>query len=264
MASFYIGEIVAVAGSKRIVALKKRKGREREGAFLIEGMRLCEEALKEEGATEQLIFARDMLNRNERLTALYDTAMKSGMQVQMTDRRAMKGMCDTETPQGVVGVAFEPNWDRDEIINCRKPLLILDQIRDPGNLGVMLRTAEAAGAGGMFLLKGSVEVLNPKVVRSTAGSIFRVPVFVDQRPDSLFEDLKRAGVTVFATDVKGKLFSEVDYSKQHAFLLGNEAFGINPDVLTKADQTISIPMEAPVNSLNVGVAAGILLYNSRK
>jgi TrmH family RNA methyltransferase len=201
-----------------------------------------------------------MLDRNERLAALHETAMKSGVQVQMTDRRAMKGMCDTETPQGVVGVALEPEWDRDEVINCRKPLLILDQIRDPGNLGVMLRTAEAAGAGGLFLLKGSVELLNPKVVRATAGSIFRFPVLTDQRPDSLIDDLKRAGVTVFATDVKGKLFSEMDYSKPHAFLLGNEAFGIDPDVLAKADQTISIPMEEPVNSLNVAVATGILLY----
>ena len=251
---------MAVKGSKRILALKKRKAREREGAFLIEGIRLCEEALKVEGATEQLVFARDMLDRNERLNALHETATKSGVQVQMTDRRAMKGMCETETPQGVVGVALEPEWDRDEVINCRRPLLILDRIRDPGNLGVILRTAEAADAGGIFLLKGSVELLNPKVVRSTAGAIFRFPVLTDQRPDSLMDDLKRAGVTVYATDVKGKLFSEADYSKPHAFLLGNEAFGVDPDVLAKADETVTIPMAEPVNSLNVSVAAGILLY----
>ena len=255
---------MAVQGSKRIIALKKRKAREREGAFLIEGMRLCEEALKVDGATEQLVFARDMLDRNERLAALHETAMKSGVQVQMTDRRAMKGMCDTETPQGVVGVALEPQWDRDEVINCRRPLLILDQIRDPGNLGVMLRTAEAADAGGIFLLKGSCELLNPKVVRSTAGSIFRFPVLTDQRPDSLMDDMKRAGVAVFATDVKGKLFSEVDYSRPHAFLLGNEAFGVDPEVLAKADETITIPMAEPVNSLNVAVAAGVLLYTKNR
>ena len=253
---------MAVVGSKRIVALKKRKAREREGAFLIEGIRLCEEALKEDGAAEQLIFARDMLDRNERLAALHRAALSAGVQVQMTDRRAMKGMCDTETPQGVVGVAIEPEWDRDEVINSRKPLLILDQIRDPGNLGTMLRTAEAANAGGLFLLKGSCELLNPKVVRSTAGSIFRVPVFTDQRPDSLIDDMKRAGVKVFGTDVGGTLFSEVDFSMPHALLLGNEAFGVDSEVIGLADQTVSIPMAAPVNSLNVAVAAGILLYTS--
>ncbi len=252
---------MAVQGSKRILALKKRKAREREGAFLIEGIRLCEEALKVPGATEQLVFARDMLDRNERLAALHQTAVDSDVRVQMTDRRAMKGMCETETPQGVVGVALEPNWDRDEVINSRRPLLILDQIRDPGNLGVILRTAEAAGAGGLFLLKGSVELLNPKVVRSTAGSIFRFPVLTDQRPDSLLDDLKRSGVTVYATDVKGQLFSEVTFSDPYAFLLGNEAFGINSDLLSKADHTITIPMAEPVNSLNVSVAAGILLYH---
>ena len=255
---------MAVQGSKRILALKKRKAREREGAFLIEGIRLCEEALKVEGAAEQLVFARDMIDRNERLAALHQKAVGSDVKVQMTDRRAMKGMCETETPQGVVGVALEPEWDRDEAINSRKPLLILDQIRDPGNLGMILRTAEAAGAGGLFLLKGSVELLNPKVVRATAGAIFRFPVFTDQRAGSLLDDLKRADVKVFATDTEGQLFSEVDYSKPHAFLLGNEAFGIDPEVLKKADQTISIPMAEPVNSLNVAVAAGILLYTSRK
>ncbi len=251
---------MAVTGSKRILALKKRKAREREGAFLIEGMRLCEEALKAEGATEQLVFARDMLDRNERLAALHKTARDAGVMVQMTDRRAMKGMCETETPQGVVGVAKEPIWDRDEVINCGKPLLILDEVRDPGNLGTILRTAEGSGAGGLFLLKGSVELLNPKVVRSTAGSIFRFPVLTDQRGGSLLDDLKRAGVMVFATDTEGKLFSTLDYSRPHAFLLGNEAFGVNPELLAKADQMVSIPMTGPVNSLNVAVAAGILLY----
>lgn len=254
---------MAVVGSKRILALKKRKAREREGAFLIEGIRLCEEALKVEGATEQLIFARDMLDRNERLAALHQTATASGVQVQMTDRRAMKGMCETETPQGVVGVALEPNWDRDEVIGCRKPLLILDQVRDPGNLGVILRTAEAAGSGGLFLLKGSVELLNPKVVRSTMGSIFRVPVFTDERPQSLIDDLKRVGVKVFATDTEGQLFREIDFSMPHALVLGNEAFGIDPEVLKLVDQTVSIPMAAPVNSLNVSVAAGVLLYQGQ-
>jgi len=252
---------MAVKGSKRILALKKRKAREREGAFLIEGIRLCEEALKVEGAAEQLVFARDMLDRNERLAELHASAEKAGVMVQMTDRRAMKGMCQTETPQGVVGVANEPGWDRDEAITSGKPLLILDQIRDPGNLGTILRTAEAAGAGGIFLLKGSVELLNPKVVRSTAGSVFRFPVFTDQRPTSLIDDLKQAKVTVFATDVDGQLFREADFTAPHAFLLGNEAFGIDPEVLKLADQTITIPMEDPVNSLNVAVAAGILLYN---
>ena len=206
---------MAVKGSKRILALKKRKAREQEGAFLIEGIRLCEEALKVDGATEQLIFARDMLDRNERLATLHQTAeADADVMVQMTDRRAMKGMCDTETPQGVVGVAREPEW----------------------------------------------ELLNAKVVRSTMGSVFRLPVLIDQRPGSLCDDLKRAGVHIFATDVDGRLFTEVDYSKPHAFLLGNEAFGIDPEVVKLADQTVGIPMAEPVNSLNVGVAAGVLLY----
>ena len=129
---------MAVAGSKRVLALKKRKAREREQAFLIEGVRLCEEAVgSSPGDVEQLIFARDMLD-NPRLAGLKTAAESNNITVQLTDRRALKGMCETETPQGVLGVARIPERDRQAVLSSGKTLIVLDRVRDPGNLGLIL------------------------------------------------------------------------------------------------------------------------------
>lgn len=252
---------MAVTGSKRILALKKRKAREREGAFLIEGVRLCEEAVgSAPNDVEQLIFARDMLD-NPRLSSLKSAAESQEITVQLTDRRALKGMCETETPQGVLGVARIPDRDRQAVLSSGKTLVLLDRIRDPGNLGLILRTAEASGAGGIFLLKGSVELYNAKVVRSTMGSIFRLPTFFDEQPDELIPELKSAGISIVAAAVDAPSFTHIDLPSPRAYLLGNEAFGVDPTLVGSADQTVSIPMDEPVNSLNVAIAAAILLYS---
>ncbi len=253
---------MAVTGSKRILTLKKRKARERERAFLIEGVRLCEEAVSSApDNVEQLIFARDMLD-NQRLAELKSLAESKNLTVQLTDRRALKGMCETETPQGVLGVARIPDRDRQAALSSGRTLVLLDRIRDPGNLGLILRTAEAAGAGGVFLLKGSVELYNPKVVRSTMGSIFRLPVFLDERPPKLISELKSVSVPIVATSIDAPSFDEIDLPTPRAFLLGNEAFGVDPALLESADHAVSIPMAGPVNSLNVAIAAAVLLYHS--
>ena len=253
---------MAVTGSKRILALKKRKARERESAFLIEGVRLCEEAVASSPEdVEQLVFARDMLD-NPRLSSLKSTAESNNIFVQLTDRRAMKGMCETESPQGVLGVARIPSRNRQAVLSSGKPSVILDRVRDPGNLGLILRTAEAASAGGVFLLKGSVELYNPKVVRATMGSIFRLPVFLDEQPDTLMSDLKSAGTAIVATSIDAPSFDSVDLPAPRAYLLGNEAFGVEPALIARADRTVSIPMADPVNSLNVAIATAILLYHA--
>lgn len=253
---------MAVKGSKRILALKKRKARERERAFLIEGVRLCEEAVSSSPHDiEQLIFARDMLD-NSRLSALKDEAESRNISIQMTDRRALKGMCETETPQGVFGVAAVPDLDLVASISSGQQLVILDRIRDPGNLGLIIRTAEAADAGGVFLLKGCVELFNPKVVRSTMGSIFRLPVFYDLQPSDLFHAMKEAQIPIVAAALGALPLTDRELPFPRAYLLGNEAFGVEPTLLDSADLTVSIPMADPVNSLNVAVAAAILLYHA--
>ena len=249
---------MAIKNAKKILNLKRRKMRQAEQKYLIEGIRLCEEALKSSDTLEQLIFCRE--RRNTRLENLYQTALAQRIPIQQTDWRAFKHMSDTDTPQGVLGVVSMPTWDRKTVLNTNGPFLILDRISDPGNLGVIMRTAEAAGCKGIFLTRGSVEVYNPKVVRATMGAIFRLPVFPLQDGSDLLHQLRQRNIQIIAAHTSGVSFHKLQTQKPVALLLGNEAFGIDPALLALSDHTVTIPMAAPVESLNIAVATGILLY----
>ncbi len=251
---------MAVKDARKILVLKHRKGRESEQKYPIEGIRLCEEALLSDAPVEQLVFCRQDLEENDRLNRLFQEASRRKVRIQQTDRRAMQGMCETRTPQGVLGVVQMEAPDRDLALEAAAPLVLLDRIRDPGNLGLILRTAEAAGAGAIFLFKGSVELFNPKVVRASMGSIFRLPAFRNEDPVTLLTDLRSRGVSILSTQMDGAPFYRLQKMDRFALLLGNEAFGVDPALTPLVDDTVSIPMADPVNSLNVAVAAGILLY----
>lgn len=251
---------MAVKHARNILALKHRKAREAERKYLIEGVRLCEEALRSNAPVEQMVFCRDTVNGNERLQRLLGNAEERGVFVQQTDRRAMRGMCDTQTPQGVLGVVEMPAWDRRRVLASPSPVLLLDRVRDPGNLGLMMRTAEAAGAGALVLSRGCVEIYNPKVVRASMGAIYRLPVFSDETLADVVKDLRLQGRFTLAAHMDGVPFHQLTEKGPVALLLGNEAFGIEPALAALADARISIPMAEPVESLNVAVAAGILLY----
>ena len=152
-------------------------------------------------------------------------------------------------------------WDRKTVLNTHGPFLILDRVSDPGNLGVIMRTAEAAGCNGIFLTRGSVEVYNPKVVRATMGTIFRLPVFPLQDGPALLHSTPPAQHPDHrSTHQRRTPFHKLQPQKPVALLLGNEAFGIDPALLALSDHTVTIPMTAPVESLNIAVATGILLY----
>ena len=249
-----------IKNAKKILNLKRRKMRQAEQKYLIEGIRLCEEALKSSDTLEQLIFCRESIARNSRLENLYQTALAQRIPIQQTDWRAFKHMSDTDTPQGVLGVVSMPTWDRKAVLNTRGPFLILDRISDPGNLGVIMRTAEAAGCKGIFLTRGSVELYNPKVVRATMGTIFRLPAFPLQDGCDLLHQLRQHDIQIIAAHTSGISFHNLQTKTPVALLLGNEAFGIDPTLLALSDHTVTIPMAAPVESLNIAVASGILLY----
>jgi TrmH family RNA methyltransferase len=252
---------MSVRNAKKILALQRRKHRDAENQFLIEGVRLCEEAVRSSAAIEQMVFCRETMADNSRLADLHSQAREQNIPIQETNRRAMLGMCDTETPQGVLGIVGMPTWDRPAAGASSRSVLLLDRIRDPGNLGLILRTAEAAGVDALFIARKSVELYNPKVVRASMGSIFRLPVFRDQDLDAVIPELQARGVTVYATHMDGTSYETVQPSQPWALLLGNEAFGVDPALSASADTLISVPMAAPVESLNVAIATGILLYH---
>jgi len=180
--------------------------------------------------------------------------------------RIFKSMSDTITPQGILGIIKRKEYTLNELLklpgNC---FLILEDIQDPGNLGTMIRTAEGAGVAGIIMNKGTVDVYNPKVIRSTMGSIYRVPfVIVDHLGDAVRE-MKKSGITAYAAHLQGEYnYYDENYDRGTALLIGNEGKGLSDEIAGLADTYIKIPMDGKVESLNASIAAAILLYEIKR
>jgi TrmH family RNA methyltransferase len=255
---------MAIRGAKKILALKRKKAREAEGRFLVEGVRLCEEALRSPAGVEQVLFAREAAE-SERLRHLIERCRARGVLTQETDRRALQAFCEAVTPQGVVAVVRRREWDRGRLPNPGGPAVVLDQMRDPGNVGMILRTSEAAGVSAVYLTGGSVELHNPKAVRASMGAIFRVPAFERAGLTETLSLLRREGFRVLATDVRGGLsYRDVRLGGRVALLFGGEAAGLEEGARRLVDEVVHIPMRGEVESLNVAVAAGILLFKTQE
>jgi len=170
---------------------------------------------------------------------------------------------DTETPQGVLSVARMKKYSIDEVMYPDGLFIILDSVQDPGNMGTIIRTADAAGFTAVIALEGCVDVYNPKVLRSTMGSVFHIPVIQDGSPETSFSKLKSHGVKIYAAHLKGTVnYFELDVRRSAAFVIGNESKGISDRVASLADELVRIPMIGQAESLNASVAASLLMYES--
>lgn len=180
--------------------------------------------------------------------------------------KVFKNLSDTVNPQGVLAIVKQPRYDLYNILNKSNGLLIfLENLQDPGNLGTILRTAEAAGCTGIIADKNTVDLFNPKVVRSTMGAAFRMPYVSVDTLKSAVEAAKKAGVTFYAAHLGGtKSCYEFDYKKPTAFLIGNEGNGLTDETASLADEKIIIPMEGKAESLNAAMATGILIYEAKR
>ena len=171
---------------------------------------------------------------------------------------------DTKTPQGVLCVLRQKTYTLAEMLKDRAPLLlVLDGLQDPGNLGTILRTAEAAGVTGIVLSDDCVDLYNPKVIRSTMGSVYRVPfVYTEDLPAAL-KQMQEMGITLYAAHLDGQnTYDKEDYLKGTAFLIGNEGNGLKRETTEASDRLIRIPMEGRVESLNAAVAASLLMFEA--
>ena len=170
---------------------------------------------------------------------------------------------ETVTPQGIMAIVRQPKYDFDDIINKDDAtLLFLDNLRDPGNLGTIIRTAEGAGIDGVVLSKESVDIYNPKVIRSTMGAIYRVPfIYEDNFATKLREKYKVNGFELYAAHLEGASeYTKVEYSRKTGIIIGNEANGVSKEVVDVADCMIRIPMEGQVESLNAAISAALIIY----
>lgn len=244
---------------RNVIQIREKRAKFRHAAFLIEGPHLVEMALnagvqiKEVFATEALINAR----------ASQSMLMKITETVFEVTEQIMKKITDTETPQGIAAIAgYEPSTLDTLPLNATPLLVVLDAIQDPGNLGTIIRTADAAGADAVILLPGSCDAFMPKVIRATAGSLFTIPL-VYSEPDIVVDWLhnKKIQLAATAADAAKTLF-DADLSRGIAIAFGNEAHGVSEQLRKSADIFLNIPILGKAESLNVATSAGICLYEA--
>ncbi len=245
---------------KSIRSLLRKRGREKAGRYLVEGSRLCSEALRWSQGVEKAVISVPI--RSGSIKSLVDICDRDGIPVRETDESTLKILCDTVTPQGMVAVVRTERWDMSILSSPGNAVVVvLDGVSDPGNVGSVLRSAEAAGALAVIAAPGTVELHNPKVIRGSMGSIFRIPSFEDLPPGPLCDELKRLGYRIIALGASGGVpYTEVDFSGCIALVLGNEAWGLSDSFLEKSDISVSIPLKGNVESLNVSAAGAIILF----
>ena len=251
---------------KVVSYIQKSKARKEENVFVIEGMKMLREApvlqVREAYVTEK--FLDEASEEDKEILWRYGA--------ETVTAEVMKKMTDTRTPQGVLAVVSMYHYSEEEVLEGYKEmgneqplLLILENIQDPGNLGTMLRSSEGAGVTGVILSKGSADVYNPKVIRSTMGSIFRMPFMYVDNIASYVEKLSDRGIKTYAAHLKGKKnYDKFDYTKPTAFLIGNEGNGLSKETADAASEYVLIPMKGQVESMNAATSAAILTFEASR
>lgn len=239
--------------------LQRRKTREREGLFLVEGIRTAREALVH-GADVHFALASPRLRELTDGAAVVDDMEERGVDVDWVEDSVLAGLSDTETPQGLLLVCREPEWTLDQLMESGAGrLLLLDAVQDPGNLGTLVRAAAAFGLPGVVALDGTVDPWNPKSVRASAGALFLTRV-VGASWSEVGPRLGRAGVTLLASGAGGEDVAGVRVDEPWALVVGNEGRGVRAGIRSASHRTVAVPMSGPAESLNAGVAGAILLY----
>ncbi len=237
-----------------------------KGCYVIEGVRMMEEAIRS-GVRFRAVFFSDADSPGmERVTQRLLQQIGYRVETYLIPAKLFQEVVSSESPQGVAALVHGKKSSLEDAMGGAQPALVVvvAGLQDPGNLGTILRSAEAFGAGGVVLGEGTVSVYNPKTVRATAGSIFRMPVVTAKLAD-LIPQLRERGVRLFATSShKGTPLSQAPLDGPAAFLIGNEGSGLARDVMAKMDDVLVIPQVRPVESLNAGVAASIILYEAAR
>lgn len=244
--------------------LSLKKHRDRQGRYIIEGPNLLVEALRCEAALGQALFDAQALAKSKELQALAHRIETAKLFAATVPPQVFAKAACTDTPQGVMAWVQKAQWSEAQLFSQEGGnIVVLDRIQDPGNLATILRTADSAGFAGALLLKGCGDIYGPKAVRAAAGTLFRLPVLLCEGPEQTLGLLRRYRKRIFATALDSSLFYfRCDLRRDAAIIIGNEGNGICEELLAGADQKITIPMKGKTESLNAGVAAGILIYES--
>lgn len=249
----------ANAQIKNLIQLvKKAKVRNEQRLFVVEGLKMFVEAPR--AWIDRVYVSESFLADKEHKGLL------AGVEYEVLSDAVFKTVSDTQTPQGILCLLKMPSYQPADVLKGEKTqLLILESIQDPGNLGTMFRTGEGAGISGVIMNKTTVDVFNPKTIRATMGSIYRVPFYVTDNLAETIDKLHENGVQLYAAHLKGTLsYDKPDYKTATGFLIGNEGNGLSDETAELADTYVRIPMEGAVESLNAAIAATILMYEAAR
>lgn len=254
--------MITSTGNTRIRAVsalvKKAKCRREQKLFIVEGPKMFAELPKShlrEVYVSESFFKQEQAGR-----------LLSGCHYETVSDEVMHYLSDTQTPQGILAVAEQFSYTLEEVLSGEHPhLMLLESLQDPGNLGTILRAGEGAGITGVVMNEATADLYNPKVIRSTMGSVFRVPFVYVKDWNAAIAAVKKCGIRLYAAHLKGsRSYEEEDYTKPTGFLIGNEANGLTEETARLADCYIKIPMAGQVESLNAAVAASVLMFETAR
>ncbi|GAA3643705.1 TrmH family RNA methyltransferase [Asaccharospora irregularis] len=245
-------------------SLLKSKNRMKESKFIIEGYRILTLALECNADIDYVFINEDFEMKNEHLKLLR-MLENNEVKVYKTTNKNFKELVDTENTQGIIGVInFKEKNIEQSIDSSQKFVLVLDRIQDPGNMGTIIRTADAAGVDAIIVLKGCVDIYNPKVIRSTMGSIFDMNIIQCTQEEAI-ENLKANSFSIVSSYLDtDNFYNTVDYNNKVALVIGNEANGINDELISKSDILVKIPIYGKAESLNAAISSAILMYEIKK
>lgn len=236
---------------------KKAKLRREYGLYVVEGYKMYAEAPKSE--IEKVYVSESFLEKHPEV-------LKEQSHCEVVQDKLFTAVCDTQTPQGILCIMRQKKRNIEEFMKKEKPFFVfLEDLQDPGNVGTIIRTAEGAGVDGVIMTKNCVDIYNPKTIRSTMGSIYRVPLFVVDDMDEILGLFKQYGIKTYAAHLAGRNnYDCEDYTKGTAILIGNEGNGLSDALSEQADCLVKIPMCGQLESLNAAMAAGIFMYETAR
>lgn len=243
---------------KEVKKLKEKKYRDLSKSFLAEGFRFVEEAFKSDFEIAYVFISESQQEKYEK--SGFENLIKSSTKVYKLTDTLFNLICSTETPQGIAAVVKYKNHS---VTSTDGFYMLVDKVQDPGNIGTIIRTANAAGALGVIVTKGTVDVYNNKTLRATMGSIFKIPIIFEDENFKILNSLKKDGFKIITSSLDTKYnFYDVDLKGKAIIAVGNEGNGISKEIFELGDTSVKIPMPGDAESLNVGVAASIMMFEA--
>lgn len=248
---------------KEIKSLYKKKYRWKNKRYIIEGIKIVQEAICNDVDLRQIVYSEKLFSTIKGKNLFKD--IENMRNLVKVPPKLFDEIADTENPQGILGIVDFNEMYFEDILSIDNPsLLFLDELQDPGNIGTIIRTCDAFGIDGILLGEGCGDPYSPKVVRSTMGSIFRVPIYMCDNTMDFLLQIKELGIKIVVTDLDGKPIYDEKFKDSFVCVIGNESRGVSPDIVSIADSRIKIPMPGKAESLNAGVAASIIMYEIMK